>query len=1086
MAEEEVRLGLSTDDDVSAALDRIARRLDEVERKLDEVAVAGKVAGKSIDDAMDDAEDAVKGAGSAADEATPKIRKMGDEADKTAAKSSTLAKAVDKLGRNSRKTGRNLLGLGSILNAFKIATVITGVVALAGGLSALGAGAAIAVGGLAPVVGILGVLPALFLAVKLSTLAFKLAATQLEQPLTRMKSQFTDLGPIIAGGGLASGLDVFANSLRGLARATGVGLRGIGAEIGLAAREAGALVSSRRFLDQVATIFEGMRPIVAALSRALIQFASGFLNLLQASMPVAQDVAKSILDISTAFNVWTARVLESGAATRFMFKAWDLFRQVIGVLVDVLIGTFNVLRIGARYADEMGHAVWQAAWNFRLWTESAAGQARINQYFVDSLPALREMGRLLAMVVGGLVSLGTNQNIAPLLAQIREQLAPAIGALVTNLTGQAGLGPALITTAANFVQLLAGLDFSGLTMFVQAVGQFLGFVLMLTQTVPGANFLVSALLMSFLGFKVLAPVFSLVKTGATAFGWVAGALRGVEGLSKAQLFLKAAVYQLWVVFKMVGAGIVTVVRLIGAAFMANPVIAIIAIIIGLIVLLWFKCEWFRNAVTAAWEWIAKAAGVAWDWIVNAVGVAVSWIVDKAMWLWNNGLKPAWEIISAGVRMYIMIWVTIIRTVVEVIATVVTWLWENVIKPVWNAISAAAEVAWNVISFIVQTVVFFIALQIAIIAKVAEVVWNAVATAGRWVWETILAPIIGWFVGIFTTAVGWLQEKWAYLVAFLSAAWQGWVTILTTAFAWIKEKWDYYTTLLGIAWQMFYSTYIQPVIDTIKAAWDILTGALQVAWQAVAGWIGDRWNDLSMLVGNVVETIKTIWSSGVSWLKDFFQPVSDTIGKIWEGIGSAASKAAEVVRGAWSKAVDMVKGAWNVIATGWNSIPSVTVPDWVPGMGGQTFSLPKLPMLYAGGPTPGGPALVGEHGPEPLVRGGQVVGMLGMNGPEVANLPRGGYVVPNLSTLSALPGLARSIPPSVAAAVAASVPGYRPAVQDNGLRYAVEELTSAIRSMPPAITVPGGGDTRREVLSALREFRREEETRKRHSYQAGRG
>lgn len=1087
MAEEEVRLGLSADDDVSVALERIIQRLNTVERKLEEVAIAGKATGKSLDDAMGDAEDSTESLGKETEKTKEKIKGLGDESNRTSTKVKSVSTGLDDFAKKATKAGKKAGGLGSILGAFKIAGLITGVFALAGGISALAAGAVIAVGGLAPMVGVLGTLPALFLAVKLSTLAFKLAAAQLEQPLTRIKTQFTDLGPIIASGGLASGLDFFADSLRGLAQATGTGLSGIGAEIGFAARELGKLVSSSSFLDQIAIIFEGMRPIVRSLALALIQLLSGFLNLLQASLPPAQDVARVIGVIATQFNRWTAEMLVSGRATLFMFQAWDLFRQVVKVIGEFLMGVFNILVIGAKYADEMGSSIFFAARNFRLWTESAQGQARINQYFQDSLPALREMGKLLSLVVGGFASLGANQNVAPLLQQIREQLAPALASLVTNLTGQTGLGPALITTATNFVNLLSGLDFSGLTTFVQAVGQFLGFVLMLTQTVPGANFVVSALMASFLGFKVLGPVFSLVGKGASAFSWTFTALRGVEDLSKAQLIFKAVVGQLWVVFRLAGAGIIAVIRAIGIAFMTNPVGFIIGAIILLIMLLWFKCEWFRNAVTAVWQWIAMAAGVAWDWIVKAIGVAIDWIVEKSMWLWNNGLKPIWEIISTAVTIYIQVWIWIVKAVVISIAATVMWLWENVIKPVWGFISAAAEVAWNVIKFIVQTVIFIIAVEVKALAWVLEQAWNVIATSGKWVWENILGPVVDWFVGFVGGSIEKIINHWNQLVAWLTYIWAIIKMAAGLFMDWISQKWNNITTSLGNAWNEFYAANIKPGIDAIRSAWESITGYVGTRWDELTTSLGGAWASFKSGVGEAIDWIKGKWQDGISWLNDFFTPIGDNINEIWGKISSAASTAADTVRGAWNGIKDAVRGAWNSMADAWNSIPSVPIPDWVPGMGGKTFSVPKLPMLWQGGPTPGGAALVGEHGPEPLVRGGQVIGMLGMNGPEVANLPRGGYVVPNLSTLSSLPGLARSIPPSVAAAVAASVPGYRPVTGgDGGLRGAVEELADAVRSMPPSVSVPGGGNVRAEVLSALREFQREEKLRKRYSYTAGRG
>ena len=172
-----------------------------------------------------------------------------------------------------------------------------------------------------------------------------------------------------------------------------------------------------------------------------------------------------------------------------------------------------------------------------------------------------------------------------------------------------------------------------------------------------------------------------------------------------------------------------------------------------------------------------------------------------------------------------------------------------------------------------------------------------------------------------------------------------------------------------------------------------------------------------------------------------------------------------------------------------------MPDWVPVIGGDTFGLPKLPVLYAGGEAPGGRALVGEVGPEPVVRGGSVIGMVGMNGPEIAPIPAGGYVVPNLDTLRRLPGLTRTLPPAVAAAVSRSMPGYgrvlahedsRPATPPPAgggtrtLERALGELATEMRRRPPTVNTTSG-DVAVEVERVMRKLRREEEIRRRYSY-----
>jgi hypothetical protein len=198
----------------------------------------------------------------------------------------------------------------------------------------------------------------------------------------------------------------------------------------------------------------------------------------------------------------------------------------------------------------------------------------------------------------------------------------------------------------------------------------------------------------------------------------------------------------------------------------------------------------------------------------------------------------------------------------------------------------------------------------------------------------------------------------------------------------------------------------------------------------------------------------------------------------------------------------VRSAYNAIARGWNSIPSITVPAWVPGLGGNTFSLPKLPMLWRGGTIAYDAAIVGERGPEPLVVNGRYAGMLGAAGPEIATgLPPGGYVTPSLETLAGMPGLLRGLPSGVASAVSRSVPGYAdlltpPSVpaamvipppaspgddrSDRELAAAVRSLAATVAERPPPISADGR-DTEAAVLRALRRRERERELNDRYTY-----
>ncbi|MDY5127466.1 MULTISPECIES: phage tail protein [unclassified Actinotignum] len=91
--------------------------------------------------------------------------------------------------------------------------------------------------------------------------------------------------------------------------------------------------------------------------------------------------------------------------------------------------------------------------------------------------------------------------------------------------------------------------------------------------------------------------------------------------------------------------------LLNAVMMLNPIgliVAAIMVVIGVLAILWMKCEGFRNAVTAIWEAIKSAvAGVVeWftvtvpEWISNAIETVKGFFSDlwtKVQEIWN-GIK----------------------------------------------------------------------------------------------------------------------------------------------------------------------------------------------------------------------------------------------------------------------------------------------------------------------------------------------------------------------------------------------------------------------------------------------------------------
>lgn len=149
-------------------------------------------------------------------------------------------------------------------------------------------------------------------------------------------------------------------------------------------------------------------------------------------------------------------------------------------------------------------------------------------------------------------------------------------------------------------------------------------------------------------------------------------------------------------------------------------------------------------------------------------------------------------------------------------------------------------------------------------------------------------------------------------------------------------------------------------DGVQAAFRAVTGAVR----ATIGWVRDNWPKLLAIITGPI---------GLAVL---------AVTKNWNAIKSGASKMKDGIVSALSGLADVItapfRAAFNGIASAWNNTVgrlSFTVPGWVPGIGGNGWDVPDIPMLARGGRiTAPGWAMVGERGPEllNLGRGAQVV------------------------------------------------------------------------------------------------------------------
>ena len=133
-----------------------------------------------------------------------------------------------------------------------------------------------------------------------------------------------------------------------------------------------------------------------------------------------------------------------------------------------------------------------------------------------------------------------------------------------------------------------------------------------------------------------------------------------------------------------------------------------------------------------------------------------------------------------------------------------------------------------------------------------------------------------------------------------------------------------------------------------------------------------------IVETVFQTIIKLWDRS---LKPAFQGITDFIRGVftlnwttaWNGLSKIFSGVFNGLKVIARTPLNAIINMVNAVIGGLNKIK---LPDWVPGVGGKGINIPKIPTLWKGSNyTMGGLTLVGEQGPE------------------LINMPRGASVTP---------------------------------------------------------------------------------------------
>lgn len=157
----------------------------------------------------------------------------------------------------------------------------------------------------------------------------------------------------------------------------------------------------------------------------------------------------------------------------------------------------------------------------------------------------------------------------------------------------------------------------------------------------------------------------------------------------------------------------------------------------------------------------------------------------------------------------------------------------------------------------------------------------------------------------------------------------------------------------------FTTLIEPWIPLIKKVADILSTAL-----------GGAFENISIIIDTFIEVAQGTIDFWKNVFVGDFDAALESLKGIFDSVFNGIS--------------GIFKNTINTLIKGFNSffsgLSNISIPDWVPIVGGNSFSFPTIPLLAEGTDNfEGGTAIVGEKGPE------------------LVELPKGARVTPNKQT-----------------------------------------------------------------------------------------
>lgn len=289
----------------------------------------------------------------------------------------------------------------------------------------------------------------------------------------------------------------------------------------------------------------------------------------------------------------------------------------------------------------------------------------------------------------------------------------------------------------------------------------------------------------------------------------------------------------------------------------NPITLVIAGIVALVaifVVLWNKCEGFRNFWIGLWEGMKEAAGALWEWLKEASRACIDWLMSgwEAIKDWWSGF---WQWLQEAPQA-MWDWVT---TTFSGTFDAITQVWEGIKQ----YFSGAWEVIKNIFSGALLILLDLITLDFEQMKSDIANIWTNIKEGFSKIWEGIQNIFSGYLTAI--------KEFWS----------TSWELVKTKA----QEIWN------GIV--NFFTTTWTNIGNSITTAWTNFKTTISNKCTEIKNWVVQTWNNL------------------LNWFRELpgklYQIGSDMFTRMKNGVSSTISGVTSAIKNGIPSAINFLTG-----------------------------------------------------------------------------------------------------------------------------------------------------------------------------------